>query len=346
MSDPTIQSSRMKISRREMQQRLTLLGKRFRNFLRTPQCREFLLFLFFVCVASAFWILQTLNDSYEADVSIPLRLKNLPDNVLVTEEFPRQLDLRVKDKGTVLVNYMFGQGFVPLSIDFNDYSQKGDHVRILSEDLQKRVLGQLAVSTTLLDIKPDTLELIYTQSEGKKVPVRLAGNITTGRQYYIADRRLSPDSVMLYAPKNILDTLNAAYTLPVNLEDVSDTVRRQLTLQPVKGARFIPDAVNLDLYVDVLTEKTVSVPVTGIGFPADKQLKTFPSKVNVTFQVGSHRFKNIHAEDFRIEVSYAHLLRDAADGHCRLRVTEAPIGANHIRIVPEQVEYLIEQTVQ
>ncbi|MBQ8361266.1 MAG: YbbR-like domain-containing protein [Bacteroidaceae bacterium] len=336
----------MRFSKEEIQHRLGCCWTNVRNFLRTPQCREFLLFLFFVFVASTFWILQTLNDSYETEVTIPLRLKNLPDNVVLTEDFPKQIELTVKDKGTVLVNYMFGQGFVPVSIDFNDYSKRGDHVRILSDELQKQVAGQLAVSTTLLDIAPDTLELIYTQGEGKKLPVKLAGVVTTGRQYYLAGRQLEPDSVMLYAPKAILDTLNAAYTLPLHLTGVSDTVHRKLGIQPVKGARFIPDMVEVSLYADILTEKTVSVPVTGIGFPADKQLKTFPSKVNVTFQVGGHLFKDITADDFRIELSYDELLQQTANGRCRLRATEVPSGVNHVRIVPNSVEFLIEQVIQ
>lgn len=336
----------MRFSKEEIQHRFGCFGNKVRNFLRTPQCREFLLFLFFVFVASAFWILQTLNDSYETEVTIPLRLKNLPDNVVLTEEFPKQIELTVKDKGTVLVNYMFGQGFVPLSIDFDDYSQKGDHVRILSDELQKKVAGQLAVSTTLLDIAPDTLELIYTRGEGKKLPVRLAGVVTAGRQYYLAGRQLKPDSVMLYAPNAILDTLNAAYTLPLHLTEVSDTVHQQLGIQPIKGARFIPDVVAVSLYADILTEKTVSVPVTGIGFPADRQLKTFPSKVNVTFQVGGHRFKDITADDFRIEISYEELLQQAANGRCQLRVTEMPSGVNHVRIAPNSVEFLIEQIIR
>ena len=323
--------------------RLRHLGMKIRNFLRSPQCREFLFFLFFVLVSATFWILYTLNETYETEVSIPLKVKNLPDNVVVTNEIPRQIDLTVRDKGTVLVNYMLGQGFVPLSLDFNEYSKKGDHVRILSDELQKRVAGQLAVSTALLDISPDTIEIIYTRGEGKRVPVRMKGNAAAAKQYYIAGRSLSPDSVMVYAPKAILDTLRVAYTEEVHLKGVMDTVRLRSMLAPVKGARFTPDAVDLCFYADLLTEKRVSVPVTGTGFPKDKQLKTFPSKVEVVFQVGRNHFKQITAEDFRVEVSYEELQRTSGD-KCVPRLTQVPLEAAHVRLSPESVEFLIEQT--
>ena len=59
--------------------------------------------------------------------------------------------------------------------------------------------------------------------------------------------------------------------------------------------------------VDIYTEKTVEVPLHGINFPADKALRAFPSKVQITFQVGLKRFRSIKADDFVINVSYEEL---------------------------------------
>lgn len=48
----------------------------------------------------------------------------------------------------------------------------------------------------------------------------------------------------------------------------------------------MPASIEMMLPVDIYTEKTVEVPLHGINFPADKVLRAFPSKVQVTFQVG------------------------------------------------------------
>lgn len=48
----------------------------------------------------------------------------------------------------------------------------------------------------------------------------------------------------------------------------------------------MPGAVDLTLPVDIYTEKTVEVPLHGVNFPADKVLRTFPSKVQITFKIG------------------------------------------------------------
>lgn len=333
----------MKFSKQELRSQCERIGKEIRNFLHSPQCREFLFFLFFVFVAFTFWILQTLNETYETEVHIPLRIKNVPNDVVMTNELPQQIVLTIQDKGTVLANYKWGQGLLPLVLDFEDCRQRGPHVRIPTADLQKKMAGQLAVSTNLLDISPDTLELIYTQSSGKKVPVKMAGEVLPGRQYYIAECSLKPDTVMVYAPQQMLDTLTGVNTEKFRFANVSDTLHRLVALQPVKGVKCVPDKIVLDVTADMLTEKKVSVPIVGIGFPADKQLKTFPSHVDVSFLVGLQQFKKITADDFLIEVSYEDLTTVPTPTKCRLELKRMPLGVNHVRLHPESVDYLIEQ---
>lgn len=330
------------LSKKEIKIKSQLLIKKIGNILQSPQSREFLIFLFFVLIASTFWIIQTLNENYETEFTVSLKVKNLPENVIVTSDLPKELHFKVRDKGTVLVNYMLGQDFLPITVDFSEYAQRGgSYIRIPTSDLEKKLLGQLAVSTSLDALKPDTLEMIYTEGKAKKVPVVVSGASFAARQYFVAGKHLSPDSVMVYAPQDILDTLSKAYTIPLRFEEVDDTVHVRLSLQTVKGAKFIPNTVDAYFYADMFTEKTVEVPIVGVGFPKDKQLKTFPSRVKVTFHVGFNRFKSIQANDFRIEVYYTEL-QDSQSEQCKLHLAGVPDGVSHVRLSFEQVEYLIE----
>ena len=276
--------------------------EKIRNFLLSRKSREFLIFLFFVFVSFCFWLLQVLNDDYETELSIPLRMKNVPENVVLTSELPKELRIGVKDRGTVLVNYLLGQTLYPVTIDFTDYQDKGTQVRILSNTLQKRIASQLNQSTKLSTIKPDTLELIYTRGEGKKIPVKLRGEVSADRPYYLSEVIYSPDSVMVYAPKEILDTITSAFTESLYIEQIADTTRQRVELMPVKGAKFTPSYCDLTFLVDMYSEKTVEVPVQGVNFPKDKQLRTFPSKVKVKFQIGLSHFNSVTADDFVVVV--------------------------------------------
>ena len=94
------------------------LSRRIKDFLLSDKSREFLIFLFFFFIAGGFWLLQTLNNDYEAEFSIPVRLKGVPNHVVLTSEPPSELRIKVKDKGTVLLNYMLGKSFFPVNIEF------------------------------------------------------------------------------------------------------------------------------------------------------------------------------------------------------------------------------------
>lgn len=318
--------------------------KGIRNFLLAKKSREFLIFLFFVFVSFSFWLLQVLNDDYETELSIPLRMKNVPENVVLTSELPKELKIGVKDRGTVLVNYLLGQTLYPVTIDFEEYQDKGNQVRIPSMTLNKRIASQLNQSTKLSVIKPDTLDLIYTKGQGKKVPVKLRGEVKAERQFYISDIVYSPDSVMVYAPQEILDTITAAFTESLYIEQIMDTTRHRASLMPVKGAKFIPSYNDVTFLVDIYSEKTVEVPVLGVNFPEDEVLRTFPSKVRVTFQIGLHQFKSVTADDFRVVVDYEELRKNAGD-KCKPFLVQSPSNVNYVRLSPQEIEYIIEQRI-
>lgn len=330
------------IDRRRIETLYAKLYKKVKNFLLSKQSREFFVFLLFFFIAGAFWLLQTLNDDYEADLSMPVRLRGVPNNVVLTSEPPSEVKVRVKDKGVVLLNYYVTRNFYPINLEFNDYKGANNHIKIYATEFEKSILSQLNASTRLLSVRPDTLDYIYTTGKSKQIPIKLQGRVTPGREYYIPDTLYQPDSVLVYAPSSLLDTINYALTEEIVLENISDTTKYQANIRPIKGAKFIPNTVEVIFPVDIYTEKTVEVPLIGINFPEDKILRTFPSKVNVTFKIGNSKFKNIVAEDFIILMPYEDLIHLGSEKY-KVQLSAAPDGISNIRISPEEIDFLIEQ---
>lgn len=313
-----------------------------KGFLLSDKSREFFIFLFFFFIASGFWLLQTLNNDYETEFSIPVKLRGVPNNIVITLEPNSELRVKVRDKGTVLLNYILGKNFYPVTLNFSDYTGADNHVKVFASQFGKKILNQLNASTRLLSMKPDTLEYYYSTGASKLVPVKLRGTVGAGRQYYLSDTIFRPDSVLVYASTDVLDTITAAYTQRVKLENISDTLKQQVSLLNQKGVKFVPASIEMLLPVDIYTEKTVEVPLRGVNFPANKVLRAFPSKVQVLFQVGLSRFRQIDASDFRIHVSYEELLDLGSDKYT-VKLKNTPKGVSHVRFNPEQVDFLIEQ---
>ncbi|MBP3713848.1 MAG: YbbR-like domain-containing protein, partial [Phocaeicola sp.] len=165
------------LNRKDIRSYSASLIKNIRSFLLSATSKEFLIFLFFVFIASVFWLFQVLNDNYEGQISMKLDLKNVPDNAVLTSELPPEIKVRLKDRGMVLLNYWVNS-VSAIPIDFEEYEDQGNQVVVSQSALKQKIKNALSQSTELVSIYPDTLSYIYATGDGKKVPVRLKGKIT------------------------------------------------------------------------------------------------------------------------------------------------------------------------
>ena len=86
-------------------------------FLHRQRWKEALIFSCFVLLSFGFWLLQSLQQEYETVMSIPLRYNNVPEDIIFTNKVPQEISIRIKDKGSALLNYMIGQKFRSITID-------------------------------------------------------------------------------------------------------------------------------------------------------------------------------------------------------------------------------------
>lgn len=318
---------------------------KIKDFLLGRKNREFLIFLFFFALSAVFWLLQTLNETFETEVVVPLKLNNVPSNLIITSDLPDELHVTVQDKGSILMKYLYGQPLTPVTVDYKNYDFGGmaGRVQVQEAEVRRAIAAQLFSSTRIQSIKPDTLEFFYNRGLKKKVPVLISGVIEPAQQYYLRHVVAKPDSVVVFAPSSILDTLQAAYTQNFYQAGLVESKNLQIPVRPIRGAKFIPDVLDVQIDVDIYTEKTVEVPIVGVNFPADKDLRTFPSKVKVTFKVGSKSYKSITADDFVLVISYEELINNESS-KIPLHLKSTPEGVSSVRIHPSEVDYLLEQT--
>lgn len=318
---------------------------KIKDFLLGRKNREFLIFLFFFALSAVFWLLQTLNETFETEVVVPLKLNNVPSNLIITSDLPDELHVTVQDKGSILMKYLYGQPLTPVTVDYKNYDFGGmaGRVQVQEAEVRRAIAAQLFSSTRIQSIKPDTLEFFYNRGLKKKVPVLISGVIEPAQQYYLRHVVAKPDSVVVFASSSILDTLQAAYTQNFYQAGLVESKNLQIPVRPIRGAKFIPDVLDLQIDVDIYTEKTVEVPIVGVNFPADKDLRTFPSKVKVTFKVGSKSYKSITADDFVLVISYEELINNESS-KIPLHLKSIPEGVSSVRIHPSEVDYLLEQT--
>ena len=313
--------------------------KAVRNFLFSGLNKEFLIFLFFLALSGAFWLLMTLNETMEREFKIPMRLTGVPRNAVITGELPDTVRVTVRDKGFTLVTY----DFRPLVFRFSNYADEDEGKGVIPlTDVQKQVLSQMYGSSKLLQVKPGAFDFYFTYGTSKKVPVVFRGKITTSKSYYLAHTEFYPSIVTVYANKQQLDKLQSVEIEPFNYRNLQDTIRQAVKIRKIRGVKIVPPTVRLSVYPDVLTEEAIEVPITAINMPPGMVLRTFPSKVTVRFTIGASLFRTIKPNLFKVVVDYEELAANPSD-KCTLQLRSVPRSVSKASLEIDRVDYLLEQ---
>ena len=315
-----------------------------------PKSHELLIFCFFLVVSFGFWLLQALNETLEREVQVALQLDNIPENVVIIDSLPPVVSVVLRDRGLELARHSFSTIFRPnrIKIDFTKYDtgQKYAEVPIHVADMQRMLSRIFEVSTKIQSFRPDTLCFSYSRSQSRILPVRLTGDVKPLPRSYIQNIEVIPDSVPVYAPPSILDTMKAVYSEAYRIEEqhYSGSSTHQIELRKQKSLKYdIHEPVKIKVDVGYIMEKRFQVHVIGLNFPADKKLRTFPAEVTVTFDIESGRSETISPENFTLSTTYEDLLQNEEGSKLQLHLKTVPEGVSNVRIKPQEVDYLIEQ---
>ena len=315
----------------------------FRRFLLTVVNKDFLIFLFFLALSSMFWLILTLNETYEKDIDVPLQMTNVPKNVVLTTPLEDTVRVTVSDKGYMLMTYMYGDVIRPVTLNFGSYAnQQTGKGTVPVADFYKHLYTQLYSSSKITSVKPERLEFYFNHGQSKRVPVKLAGRVEPGKSFYLARTLFWPDSVTIYAGKHMIDSIKAAYTEELDIVNLQDTVIREVSLQKLRGVKTVPEKVRIGLYPDVLIDESMEVPIVAVNMPEGRVLRTFPARVKVHFTCGVRTFRQIRPSQFRVEVDYQELSAKPSE-KCELHLRTYPHAVLKAWLELTNVDYLIEQ---
>ena len=304
--------------------------------------KQFLVFLFFLGLSGVFWLTITLNETYERELKVPVQVVGVPKNVVLTSPTVDTIRATVRDKGWVIVSYLFGERMPAISFNYKNYD-RGNGAGIISNSDIKRLLDQqLEISTSITSVKPDRLEFFYNNGERKRVPVRWTGRVIPEHLYYISQVNYWPDSVDVYTSPEKLDSIRVVYTEPLNYVGFRDTLTVGSRLSHANDVKVVPERVQIEFYTDVLTEESIDgVPVQCLNMPVGKVLRAFPAKVKVRFVAGASRIRLFRPEDFIVVADYREIYQNPSD-KCNLYLQSAPHGVSRATLETKQVDYLIE----
>ena len=314
-----------------------------RDFLFSKTNREFLIFLLFLLLSGICWLMMTFNETYEKEIVLPVRYVNVPQSAVLTSGESDSIHVNISDKGFSLFAFIYSRDSHTIDIDFTKYALPDGIGSVPAIDLQHMIEQLLPTSAKITSLKTEKLVFYYNNGEKKKVPVRWRGHLKTDPHYFIAKTLIEPDSVIIFASREKLDSIHYVYTRELNYSEIHDTLIVTSELQRMQGVKIVPNRVKINIQTDVLTEETIdSIPVVGINMPKGKVLRTFPSRVSVKIVTGMKNYKAIMPSDILVVADYEQF-KDEASDKCTLQVKKVPEGVSRATLNVKQVDYLIEE---
>jgi hypothetical protein len=308
---------------------------------------NFLTFLFFVLLAAVFWFFRSLSLDYEDEILYPVRYINMPENKVISNELPDKLSLKVKANGRRILLSKLNLNLIPIKFDVNSFTLNNvavpDSLYIVTNSI-KDILSEELEGIEILKIEPDTLFFHFTTMEVKKVVVRpdyINLQHMFSPQYMINGSVLvEPDSIIISGPGSLLKSISFVSTEPLTLNDLSDTVILNSTLQKLNGISYSQKKVRITIPVDKYTQAEHFLPVVALNLPDSIQLKTFPERIRISYNITLSNYSRVDSELIMPHIDYLHILENPAE-KLRLFLVDTPDMIRAVKFSPEKVEYLL-----
>ena len=310
--------------------------RRFRAFLHS---KDALVYLAFVLLATIIWFTNAFSTRREITISVPVNYVHIPDDYIFTTPPTDHIRVSIEDEGLDLFHDR--NRLYRLTFDLSEYMHEDESTFVIPMDeLRQAIVQQLAGDAALVAFAPELISGSYTRQQEKTVPVVYTGNIKPSLQHQLCgDAVLTPRVVRVFGTEQDLATIDHVETALTDYEGVQDTFVTRLPLIIPKGTRVLPDTVGLQVVAERFTEKAMQLTICTPDLGTDGQrMHLFPDHVTVTFHVGTTWFASINESDIE---AYVELPQDGND-HLAVKVESHNPHITHIRIKPEEVEYLIE----
>ena len=302
--------------------------------------RSFLLYLSFVIISAVFWCFLTFNSDVQLDIEVPVEMSK-PENVHLLAKVPDTLTVTVRDRGYRFFTYLFHKT-PKLTLRFGDYSDGNSTFKIDQSHLKKALGHVLNKHATIVSVLPESINIKYTDLPGKKVPVK-ADIIVEPREDYTQYGMFiqSQDSVYVFSDAKTLSEINEVYTYHVEETDLTDTLRRKITIAPINGAVIEPRTIDIIVPIEKLKTQTRSVKIVVRNAPASVKMRLFPGDVEVTYRSPLSR---IHDEaGITAVVDYNTLNPNSSSNKVLVSVGEIPAAYQDVKLSQDSVEYIIEK---
>lgn len=284
------------------------------------------------------WLLVTLNtQSYSSDFKVPIRLTNFPDNLQLTTDFPKEIQVFATGKGIKLLYQTFDPIVDSVEVDFElfrslGYFDPSTNLRLINGSLQPG-LSSYAVN-------PDTISLKYAAKASRKVAVVIDVDFNIPSSFRVPAKNLEyPDSVLLIGPEDSISKITHVKTRRIKLPASAEAKTVMIPLDSMGTFQTLPHEIELTYKPLPYTEKILMVPVRTLGAPLGVEFRVDPETLKVKILVPLNAFEAITPKNVFAVVNYSEI--SPRSEYVIPHIRNLPESGEIVSYSPELLHYLL-----
>ena len=221
--------------------------------------KNLLLKILSVLFAILIWFIVTKEEKSILTLTVPLELKNLPNNLIISNNYPGKIDLRIQGSKSMLADLTLGDVSVSLDLSKNQIGKGRYFIR--SENV-KHPFG-----TEILLIDPSIIRLDVQKKTEKMIPVLLNVKGKPKKGYQIIGTAANPKEIAVIGPENEIDKIKRIMTEPIDVENKDKTFSTEVPL------------IILSSHISFLTTEKIKAEIQIGEMNIARKLSNIPVKI-------------------------------------------------------------------
>lgn len=293
-----------------------------------------------VFIAILVWFFVKTEDNYRYSFQIPLRVTNLGQERIISNEIPQKIKITSWGKGRDLLTLMFRK-----DIFYNlDVSKQRNSVRAVLEKDQVKLLHEYDIEILNI-VAPETITIRITDLVFKKVCVIPKVDIQTFPGYTVVDDiKLIPDSVDVIGPISEIKNISRISTEHKIFNNIKRDIEKKIRIiEPnQKHVRVLTDEVDLFVNIQKLMEKPLfEITLSVINPPPNLKVTVIPSTLSLVLEGGIDLLLNITKQDIKAYIDYEKVHASKNKNH--LAYIETPRGIRYRDVKPKRFKVVVEK---
>lgn len=291
--------------------------------------------------ATTFWFFSALGKEYNTGIRYPVEFVFDRDSLVEMQPLAEYVELEVTGGGWDLFRQGFWFGSDPILVEPDNPAS----IRFLTRPTILPIVRDHLSQFQINFLYTDTIFVDIDRKVSKKVTLNVDSlDISLDDDYrIISNIQLEPDTAIIYGPTSFIDTLESAYTIPIESQEIDRDFDRFITLGLLEGYNISsePTTIKVTFEVEQFDNLQLPLKIELLNFPEDSSAYPGQDDISVSFYIQRSLKEDFFSEDFKVILDYDMI--NKSDSTAPAIIMIHPENALEVEVFPDTLKILYRE---